>query len=220
MEKKYIYVDKTEILYKIFQNCQHGNLFRLTAPRRFGKSLLLSTIRCMFSQDENWWQKYGSDLWVTKSHPEFFKRIGFPIIKFNFRNVETVESFHDVIKRKLNHYVEKYFLGENLLNTHSFENFFLIMAALTQKFNGQKPIILIDEYDYPFTVNLHNKEITEMERIQILNTFSFKYAGFYKTFKDYQKSFSFLVICGRCLIDLATLFSGLKTDFFNHEIFV
>ena len=62
MEENVIYVDKTD---KIFKLLQHEATISLS-PRRFGKTLFLSTIKCFYELNLAWWLEYAPNLWITK----------------------------------------------------------------------------------------------------------------------------------------------------------
>ena len=69
MEKKLLYVDKTELIWKAYN---YETLF-LIANRRMGKTFTLSTILAIFSNDENWWRENASKTWIYQNRPKGLK---------------------------------------------------------------------------------------------------------------------------------------------------
>ena len=61
LESKTIYVDKTE---KIFNLIKKESTLTI-CPRRFGKSIFLTTIKAFFELNLEWWLKHGPKLWIT-----------------------------------------------------------------------------------------------------------------------------------------------------------
>ncbi|MGC9043762.1 MAG: AAA family ATPase, partial [Myxococcota bacterium] len=74
--ENYCYVDKTEIIYRLING---GKYFFLSRPRRFGKSLLIDTIKCLFEGREELFK----GLWI-EGRWDFSKR--YPVIKIDFGN--------------------------------------------------------------------------------------------------------------------------------------
>ena len=66
MEKEFLYVDKTELIWKAYG---FEALF-LIANRRMGKTFTLSTILAIFGNDEKWWEKFASKTWIYKNRPK------------------------------------------------------------------------------------------------------------------------------------------------------
>ena len=75
IEGNYVYVDKTKILYQYFS--EGKRLFFLSRPRRFGKSLLLSTLNELFLNNK----KLFKDTWIESSD---YKWVEYPIINLDF----------------------------------------------------------------------------------------------------------------------------------------
>ena len=61
MEKNIIYVDKSEKIFKILDL----DAAILLSPRRFGKTIFLSTIKCFYEKNLAWWLTFAPDLWIT-----------------------------------------------------------------------------------------------------------------------------------------------------------
>ena len=133
----YLYVDKTKDIYKFFE--QGGKYYFLSRPRRFGKSLLLSTLKSLFLGH----QELFKDLWIYnkiewKEHP---------VIHIDFINIvysEGKQLFEETLSKSLNETAQNY--GVELTET----NYKLAFKELIAKLATQeKVVILIDEYDKP-----------------------------------------------------------------------
>ncbi len=63
IENDFIYVDQTEKIYRLLTN----EFISFTIyPRRFGKSLFLSTVLSFYEENFLWWEKFAPDLWITE----------------------------------------------------------------------------------------------------------------------------------------------------------
>ena len=149
----FMYVDKTEAIYKMISD--EGPYF-LSRPRRFGKSLLISTLAAIFEGKRELFEAFTTEdgirqpqLYIATTNWKWEKH---PVIRFDFSKcVEyTIEGLDEVIDRTLSQYEQEYGLeAGKWSSTARFEN--IILAAHKQA--GMRVVILVDEYD---TVMLHN----------------------------------------------------------------
>ena len=153
----YIYVDKTKYFIDMIDS---GKIYFLARPRRFGKSLAVSTFDALFSGEK--------DLFKGLYAEEFFNRPDYktsPIIRIDMSKVVTdfgmdylIESLKQVtieIAEKIEVDVPKHLAPGDFLRS-------LIVNA-AKKYN-QKVVILIDEYDKPYTDFVNEPEIAENVR--------------------------------------------------------
>jgi predicted AAA-ATPase/PD-(D/E)XK nuclease superfamily protein len=153
MQDNYIYVDKTRIIYDILE--REKFLF-LSRPRRFGKSLLVSTFAELFSGN----RELFKDLWIGKHSTYDWRQ--YPVIQLDFSSlsVETVDEFKISLIEAINVIAEQY--GLNLSQTPLLNDKLLkLIRELSIK---NKVAILIDEYDYPLLTNLNKTETAEAIR--------------------------------------------------------
>ena len=115
MENQKIYVDKTEIIYSLINGAQ-GTALVINGPRRTGKSLLLTTIETMYTENVNWWKKHASNLWITQNKSSFFSEEPSPIVNFSFLNCKNDEEFKLDIINALNANIIKYELRIKEIN--------------------------------------------------------------------------------------------------------
>ena len=149
----YVYVDKTALVY---QMATTGRYYFLSRPRRFGKSLLISTLEAYFSGKKELFK----NLAIEELEKEWIKH---PIlhIDLNTEKYDTPESLENI----LNFTLVKW---ERLYGTSSSETTFslrfrgIIERAYEQ--TGQRVVILIDEYDKPMLQAIGNEELQQKFR--------------------------------------------------------
>ena len=167
----YVYIDKTPLIYKMITE---GKPYFLSRPRRFGKSLLVSTLAAVFEGRRDLFEAFNTESGIEQ--PQLFiattdwKWEKHPVIRFDFSKcVEyTLEGLKDQIRSTLSQYEAEYGLTTDIDNNSiRLEN--IILAAHKQM--GKRVVVLIDEYD---TVMIHNmgNPVKEREvRECILGTF-------------------------------------------------
>ncbi|SMP41205.1 PD-(D/E)XK nuclease superfamily protein [Desulfonatronum zhilinae] len=148
-ENKDLYVDKTRWIY---QMASQGEYYFLSRPRRFGKSLTASTLRCLFEGRRElfeglWIADHGE--WEWREHPVI-------LLDFNGISHETSEILRASLSRNLEMLARQYGLTSDapLLK----DRFKELIVALHEK-TGQKVVILVDEYDKPIIDHLGKGEV-------------------------------------------------------------
>ncbi len=150
IEGEYAYVDKTEIIYRLTQS---GKYFFLSRPRRFGKSLMLSTMEAYFSGKKELFK----GLWLGEAKGvDWTPR---PVLRLNFVFTKpTPKDLKDIIDGQLLDWERKYDI------THDNDNFGYRFFKIIEKANavtGQKVVVLIDEYDKLLVNTMHDSELHE-----------------------------------------------------------
>ncbi len=142
-EKDLVYVDKTKWIYKLITE---GECYFLSRPRRFGKSLTISTLKELFYGNKELFEGlFIYDKWEFKKYPVV-------IFDFNEINNKTPKDLENSLRTLLDYYFEVNKIKRPSLNDLSFL-FKKLIVSLYQKFN-QKVVILIDEYDKPIIDHL------------------------------------------------------------------
>ncbi len=142
-EKDLVYVDKTKWIYKLVTE---GECYFLSRPRRFGKSLTISTLKELFSGNKELFKGlYIYDKWDFKKYPVL-------IFDFNEINNKTPKDLENSFRTLLDYYFEVNKIKRPSSDDLSFL-FKQLIVSLYQKFN-QKVVILIDEYDKPIIDHL------------------------------------------------------------------
>jgi len=144
----YLYIDKTKNIYELITK---RRLYFLSRPRRFGKSLLISTFKEIFSGNKSLF----SELWIGKESSYNWQE--HPVIQLDFSNLsfETSEEFKISLSRRLDKIAQNYGIDLSLdqLPGGKIET---LVESLAQR---NKVVILIDEYDAPLLNNLDNLDI-------------------------------------------------------------
>lgn len=187
-ERNGYYVDKTNLIYNLIM--QGGHYF-LSRPRRFGKSLLLSTIKYVFEGRRELFQ--GLDIYSKYDWNKTY-----PVIHLSLGNGDysSESSFKNSLSDKIRTLEKQYDCYDPLLQTVSgrFENI-IKHVCHTKK---AKVVILIDEYDAPIL-----KTITKRD-VAIKNSDFLK--DFYTTLKDCSDEIRFIFLVGISLFSKLNLF--------------
>ena len=187
----YLYIDKTQDIYELITNNSYVFLSR---PRRFGKSLLVSTIKEIFEGNKKLFKGlYIYDKWDWEDR--------YPVIKIDFsgdlRSPDNLKNrIHDILINN----------QENLqIECKKIEAFDSCFEELIRKSyeKYQKPVvILIDEYDKAILDNLDQMEIAHQNR-EILR-------AFYSIIKGSDRYIKFVFLTGVSKFSKASIFSGLN----------
>ena len=134
----YAYIDKTALIYQLITE---GKIYFLSRPRRFGKSLLVSTLKNYFLGKKELFKGLAIDSLEKewKKYPVFH-------IDFNGSNFTKPEVLEEVIEKFLADQEEIYGRNPNSRDTGS--RFKDILKAAHEK-TGLRALVLIDEYDKP-----------------------------------------------------------------------
>ncbi|HBB13903.1 MAG TPA: AAA family ATPase, partial [Treponema sp.] len=186
----YVYVDKTHFVYELART---STPYFLSRPRRFGKSLLLSTLEAYFLGKK----ELFAELAIEKLEKEW---IQYPVLKISFGrgSYETKEKLLSVIDSILCEYENNFHVKKHSDNP-AVRLADLIRAANEQ--SGRQAVILIDEYDKPILDALYT-EFEEENRKELRN--------FYSPLKDMDRYIRFLFITGITKVSHINIFSGLN----------
>ena len=144
--KKCVYVDKTDLVYRLAQK----DYIFLSRPRRFGKSLLSSTLKYYFQGRKDLFQ----GLSIEQLEQEWKE---YPVLHFDLSTAKNrdLAGIRSELERLLHEYETRY--GCNEVNiTPGMQLAHLIKSAHKQ--TGQKTVVIIDEYDAPMLDVLHDEE--------------------------------------------------------------
>jgi hypothetical protein len=192
-EGGYVYVDKTEYIYRLIK--EGGGYYFLSRPRRFGKSLLLSTIRYLFEgQKELFKGLYIEDKWNWEEI--------YPVIRISFaKDIKRKEDLKGRIREELEKNYERN--GEEMEEGKKDEG--SLLEKLVIKINKKKRkqvVVLVDEYDKPILDVIEDKKEAEEVRKEL--------KGFYSVLKDLDEYIKFVLITGVSKFSKVSLFSGLN----------
>lgn len=186
----YLYIDKTQFIYPLVK--EKGYYF-LSRPRRFGKSLFISTLKELFLGNK----KLFENLLIASSSYEWVK---YPIIYLDFGTIDhgTAEELKIALSWKLKTIAQGYNI--NIDNAPTLGSMLdLLVVELSKK---NKVVILIDEYDKPMLDHLHN--IKEAQKQQAV------LHSFYATIKGLDAYIRAIFITGVTKFAKTSVFSGMN----------
>ena len=143
-ESNYLYADKTAYIYKMIQS--EGSIF-LSRPRRFGKSLLVSTLEELFLGNKELFQ----GLWIDTSGYDYEP---YPVIHLDMNKFSTVSL--ELFRKDLLSELKAILSGEGLREDDVSLGALLgkLIQQMSEKYK-KRVVLLIDEYDKPILDNLH-----------------------------------------------------------------
>jgi len=193
-KENYVYIDKTGIAYQMIEN---GKYYFLSRPRRFGKSLLLSTLSEIFKGNKEYFEGlYIYDKWNWEE--------SFPVILINLGsgNYNTTDSINMSIIRVLDRNCILLDIDRDKCYSKN-PGFYLgeLIFHVYEKYH-KKVVVLIDEYDKPVLDNIDNKDLSISAR-SILRSF-------YSAIKDNDQYLRFVFLTGVSKFSKLNLFSGLN----------
>ena len=189
--ENYLYVDKTELVYRLVTM---GKPYFLSRPRRFGKSLLLSTLEAYFLGK----RKLFEGLAIERLETEWATHAVLHL-SLNAGQYRTVEELDEMLEYRLGEWERKY--GVSMPGpTRSIRFMEVIKAAYAR--TGRGVVVLIDEYDKPLLNSFDNPELQEQYR-SILT-------AFYTVLKDADPWLRFIFITGVTKFAQMGIFSNLN----------
>ncbi len=187
----YVYVDKTAHIHRMVTT---GRYYFLSRPRRFGKSLLVTTMHAYFSGKKELFEGLAMEKLEQKwaKHPILF-------LDLNTGKYDSEEELHDVINRQLCDWEELY--GTNSSETTLHARFLGLVKRAYEK-TGERVVILVDEYDKPLLQAIGNEDLQEKFR----NTLK----AFYSVLKTQDRYIKFGFLTGVTKFGKVSVFSDLN----------
>jgi hypothetical protein len=200
-EGGFVYVDKTARIYELLTGS--GGAFFLSRPRRFGKSLLCSTLGAIFEgRRELFGEIAGRPALAMDSLDWEWKR--HPVIRIDLNAGDYpkygVDALHDTLSSEMLYASEKY--GITLDGAVSLVSQFRYLIRKACEKVGEKAVVIIDEYDKPLTSTLNERDI----HIQMRNVLK----GFYDVLKSYDANLRFVFLTGVSKFSHVSIFSDLN----------
>ncbi len=189
-----VYVDKTEYVYKLVHEVTP---FFLSRPRRFGKSLLLSTLCAYWEGKKDLFKGLAIEQ-LEAGNPEAWKPYPVFYFDFNGRNYKEENAIEEALDKHLNRWEEQYDCSSDKPLEDRFAD--LLIKAHSQ--TGQRCVVLVDEYDKPLL------DLVEYPDIQEHNKAVFK--GFFSNLKSCDSHIQFIFITGVTKFHKVSIFSDLN----------
>ena len=189
----YAYVDKTALVHRL---ANYGNCFFLSRPRRFGKSLLVSTLEAYFKGEKELFKGLAIEQLETEWEQ-------YPVLRIDLNAPNYAGLGTAALIDKLNTFLTE---NEQQCGYESqaqdlgvrFEQLVKRLAAQS----GKQVVVLVDEYDKPLTDTIGNDELNNQMR-NILR-------GFYSILKSQDDNIHFALLTGVSKFSHVTIFSGLN----------
>jgi len=190
--KDYLYIDKTKEAYELIES--GTKFYFLSRPRRFGKSLFLSTLKEIFEGNK----KLFEGLYIYDKYDWSNK---YPVIKLDFfgdlRSPEALQKSIMAVLRE-----NQVRLGVECIDEYSSDVCLReLITSSYQKYN-QQVVVLIDEYDKAILDNLDQMEVAKANR-EIIK-------ALYSVLKGSEEYIKFAFLTGVSKFSKASIFSGLN----------
>ncbi len=200
IEDGFVYVDKTDLVYSL---ANEGKVYFLSRPRRFGKSLLVSTLKCYFEGRKELFK--GLKMEALEKDWKVYPVIRIDFNSDDFTKVNALEGALNSIVTKL----ERQYHVEVIDGTSIGRRFQDVIAEIHRQ-TGMRVVVLVDEYDKPLLdvmgvsckVDYQGMEIS----LEEYNRNTLK--SFYSTFKAADEHLRFVFLTGVTKFSQVSVFSG------------
>ena len=186
----FVYLDKTDMIYRL---ANRKACYFLSRPRRFGKSLTVSTLYEYFCGQK----ELFSGLKIEKLETKWEK---YPVLYFDFNSAtyDTLKNFREELGSQLEDYESVYDIQTKGALANRFKRLVNAIAKQTNK----EVVVLVDEYDKPLLNNIDNKTLQDKIRIEL--------KAFYGVLKTCDKKIKMAFITGVTKFSKVSLFSDVN----------
>ena len=194
IRKGYTYVDKTGYIPSL---TKHGKYVFLSRPRRFGKSLMLSTLKAYFEGQKDLFKGLALDAcdvdWSAS-----------PVLHFDFNNglYENASGLLAKLDDALGEYETKYGIPVGIREREEIPLRFRYLIHTIYEKTGKQVVILVDEYDKPLLAVENNLEVFEMHQTLL--------KSFYGNLKSMDSMIRYTFITGVARFSKVSIFSDLN----------
>ena len=189
--EEYLYIDKTAIIQKLVTE---GTYYFLSRPRRFGKSLLISTLQAYFEGKRELFKGLAIDTDEMDWQPR-------PVLKFdlNAEEYKSRESLATVLIRQMEPYEKRY--GVDKIQP-TLSGRFESLIKFAHEATGRTVAILVDEYDKPMLQAIESPELQAEYRSML--------KAFYGVMKSSDEHIKFALLTGVTKFSKVSVFSDLN----------
>ena len=200
-QRDLLYVDKTQYIVPLLRG---GGVYFLSRPRRFGKSLFLSTLQAYFDGRKDLFE----GLALERAEVELAARekreawVKYPVLylDLNASSYTTILDLEDLLESHLEAWEERYG-KERSAKTFSVRFEDIIKRAYAK--TGQRVVFLVDEYDKPLLESILDPELYEAYRAMLY--------GLYSNIKNCDRYLRFVLLTGVSRFGKLSVFSGLNS---------
>ncbi len=192
IEDGYVYVDKTEQIYNL---THEGKIYFLSRPRRFGKSLLVSTLKNYYLGRRELFRGLAMERLETEwaVHPVFH-------VDFNSTNFTNPGELEQKLDFYVSRWMNQYGLPPEIKALGIGDRFVEVLRAAHEQ-TGRRAVVLIDEYDKPILDVLDVDKALENRHRNVLK-------AFYSVFKAADEHLQFVLLTGVTKFSQVSVFSG------------
>ena len=200
-QRDLLYVDKTQYIVPLLRG---GGVYFLSRPRRFGKSLFISTLQAYFGGRKDLFE----GLALERAEVELAARekreawVKYPVLylDLNASSYTTILDLEDLLESHLEAWEERYG-KERSAKTFSVRFEDIIKRAYAK--TGQRVVFLVDEYDKPLLESILDPELYEAYRAMLY--------GLYSNIKNCDRYLRFVLLTGVSRFGKLSVFSGLNS---------
>ena len=191
IEDGFIYIDKTDLVYRL---THEGNIYFLSRPRRFGKSLLVSTLKNYYLGRKELFRGLKIDS-LEKEWKVY------PVFHIDFNGEDFTQE--GILQRLIDSYISTWEQEMGIVTDTNIPTGFRFKRVLEAAHNrtGLRAVVLVDEYDKPMLDVLDVDKNLEEEHRNILK-------GFYSVFKGADEHLQFVFLTGVTKFSQVSVFSG------------
>ncbi len=192
-EEDFVYVDKTALIYDLVQNsCPYF----LSRPRRFGKSLLVSTLEAYFKGRKDLFE----GLAISGLEKEWAE---YPVLKFSLAGGEFIsrDGLRTALNKVLGNFEEAYGLPQG--DAGDLPGRFADVLRNAREKLGRRVAVLVDEYDNPLLKNMSENQEQEKANRNL-------FKGFFAVLKDCDAYTRFVLFTGVTKFSKVSIFSDLN----------
>jgi hypothetical protein len=192
-DKDYLYVDKTEVLHHLTQS---GKFFFLTRPKRFGKSLAISTLEHLFLGHETLFQGlFIRDKWDWNQ--------SYPVIHLDWTGFR--RDTPDQVELGIGHQVRSIARGHGITFPDNWPaaNCFSELIQQLKRLKGRRVVVLVDEYDAPIIKHIGKNDEVLAQILENLH-------DFYQVLKFNDANLHFVFLTGVSKFSGLSIFSAMN----------
>ena len=188
----FLYVDKTRYVETLIRGSKYYFLGR---PRRFGKSLFLSMLKCFFEGKRALFEGLYIDSieWDWAEYPVFY-------LDINANSYGSKEDLDDVLRNHIERWESAY--GGRTSTVDNLSVRFSNVIRRAHEITGRQVVVLVDEYDKPLVNSLQDNELYDY--------FQATLSGFYANFKSSADHLRLVFLTGVSRFGEVSVFSGLN----------
>ncbi len=187
-EEGYVYVDKTALIYELVSK---GSIYFLSRPRRFGKSLMISTLEAYYQGRKELFERLA----IAELEKNWFR---YPVFRVDFNGDNFTKE--GVLEAKIESFIaqgeRQYGKDPDALTMGG--RFEAVLKYASEK-AGRRAVVLVDEYDKPI-LDVLDTPLEEKNRETL--------KAFYSTFKGADKYLQFVMLTGVTKFSQVSVFSG------------